>query len=124
MKESIVGRMLDFPSTVGPLDEDNAACRICGGRDLGNVEVREMMFGLREWFRYRECRACGCLQIARYLDNLKKYYPNNYYSFSAVDSEKFYQERSLVKKYQRSAKEHLINFSTLTRSLFVGSEGS
>jgi len=116
--------MSDFPSGTASPDDRNVACRICDGRDLANVEVREMMFGLREQFRYRECRACGCLQIAEYLDNIEKYYPNDYYSFSAVDPRKFYDEKSWKRKYQRIVKEHLINFSRSTRSWFLDSDNT
>lgn len=63
-------------------------CRICGN-DKENAEfiVREMMYGLRETFKYFECSCCGCLQIADIPSDLSKYYPSNYYSFNAaVDS--------------------------------------
>lgn len=57
-------------------------CRVCGNRSGNRPFVaREMMFGLRETFDYFECRACGCLQIARIPADLSKYYPHEYYSF-------------------------------------------
>ena len=38
-------------------------CRICGSvRVAGRHDVREMMFGTRERFRYELCAQCGCLQ--------------------------------------------------------------
>jgi SAM-dependent methyltransferase len=66
-------------------------CRICGN-DKGNSEfiVKEMMFGLRETFKYFECSCCGCLQITDIPSDMAKYYPSNYYSFNAaVDSVSF-----------------------------------
>jgi 2-polyprenyl-3-methyl-5-hydroxy-6-metoxy-1,4-benzoquinol methylase len=61
------------------------ACRICGNGD-GNVLhlVREMMFGLRDEFRYIECGSCGCLQIEEHPQDLARYYPSEYYSFDRV----------------------------------------
>ena len=57
-------------------------CRICGNAD-GNTayDVREMMFGTREIFRYFRCAACGCLQIAEVPADLSAYYPPDYCSF-------------------------------------------
>ena len=56
-------------------------CVICDGTDEARHIFREMMFGTREEFAYRECLNCGCLQIAEIPDNLDDYYPGNYYSF-------------------------------------------
>lgn len=58
-------------------------CRICGAEaHHSSCDVREMMFGTREVFRYFQCSACGCLQIAGIPDDLSRFYPPNYYSFS------------------------------------------
>lgn len=59
------------------------ACRICGHAE-GNPSllVPEMMFGTREEFRYFECAACGCLQIADVPADMSPYYPEGYYSFA------------------------------------------
>jgi len=43
--------------------------------------AKEMMFGFRESFHYFECSNCGCVQIVPIPDDIKKYYPTNYYSF-------------------------------------------
>lgn len=43
--------------------------------------VREMQFGTREEFTYRECAACGTLHIATVPPDLSRFYPANYYSF-------------------------------------------
>lgn len=60
------------------------SCRICGGgEELTFYEVREMMFGTREPFRYFQCGACGCLQIAEIPEDLSKYYPDGYYAHAA-----------------------------------------
>lgn len=62
------------------------ACRICGN-DHGNIDyqVREMMFGTRERFRYFQCAACGCLQIADFPQEMGRYYPSGYFSFRQHD---------------------------------------
>ncbi len=58
-------------------------CRICGAQDNHpTYDVREMMYGTREVFRYFQCTACDCLQIERIPENLGSFYPPNYYSFS------------------------------------------
>jgi SAM-dependent methyltransferase len=61
-------------------------CSICGKPDGHSVfDVREMMFGFRDAFRYFECGACGCLQIAGIPEDISRYYPDNYYSYQADD---------------------------------------
>ena len=58
-------------------------CLMCGDSQSGKpFAVREMMFGLREEFQYRECCRCGCLQIAEIPCDLGRFYPEKYYSFS------------------------------------------
>jgi len=49
----------------------------------GNVfyDVKEMMFGFDDCFKYMECAECGCLQLIDIPENMSKYYPDNYYSF-------------------------------------------
>ena len=39
------------------------------------------MFGTREEFRYFQCSACSCLQIADIPGDLRAFYPSNYYSY-------------------------------------------
>jgi SAM-dependent methyltransferase len=57
------------------------SCRICG-RNTGNqtFDVKEMMFGLPETFRYFECSNCGCLQISDIPTDMAKYYNLTYFS--------------------------------------------
>jgi 2-polyprenyl-3-methyl-5-hydroxy-6-metoxy-1,4-benzoquinol methylase len=58
-------------------------CKICGNeKDNQTYEVKEMMFGFRDEFTYLECSSCGCLQINEIPENISKYYPSSYYSFS------------------------------------------
>ena len=40
------------------------------------------MLGLRDTFTYFQCSDCGCLQIANSPEDMSKYYPSDYYSFS------------------------------------------
>jgi len=56
-------------------------CRVCGNQARNAEHIaREMMFGLREEFRYLECGRCGCVQIATLPENMARYYPDTYYS--------------------------------------------
>lgn len=58
-------------------------CRICKeDTNLKTFKLKEMMFGLRDEFEYFQCSNCGCLQIKNIPENIEKYYPENYYSFS------------------------------------------
>lgn len=44
------------------------------------------MFGFNDEFKYNECSNCGCLQIANIPNNMDKYYPPYYYSFTTKTS--------------------------------------
>jgi len=60
-------------------------CRVCGNSENNKrYEVKEMMFGFRDTFTYFQCAKCGCLQILEFPIDMTKYYPPNYYSFSAI----------------------------------------
>jgi SAM-dependent methyltransferase len=62
-----------------------AKCRICGN-DADNFfyDLKELMFGTEERFKYFQCSNCNCLQIQEIPENIGKYYPDNYYSFSST----------------------------------------
>ncbi len=57
-------------------------CRICNSAFAKDYNFREMMFGFRDEFRYQECSSCGSLQIAELPEDIIKYYPPYYYSFT------------------------------------------
>lgn len=82
--------MSDLPSLV---------CRICKN-DAPHSEyvVREMMYGLRENFRYFRCVECGCLQITDIPIDLSRWYPSDYYSFRSKD---FVRPRGLRQTLER-----------------------
>ena len=65
----------------------NMICKVCNNT-INNkfYEAKEMMFGLREKFDYFQCSNCDCLQILAFPQDMSKYYPSNYYSFSTVIS--------------------------------------
>ena len=56
-------------------------CGICGNSSGNRVhEAREMMFGLRDRFRYLECGRCGCVALMDIPPDMGRYYPPDYYS--------------------------------------------
>ena len=78
-------------------------CRICGNEEDNKVyEVREMMFGFRDKFSYFQCQACDCLQIAEIPENILKYYPPDYYSFSLPSPEKGFLPIQKIKTFRDS----------------------
>ena len=46
------------------------------------LTLKEHLFGTLKSFRYAKCTNCGCLQIAEIPDDLKQFYPPDYYSYS------------------------------------------
>jgi SAM-dependent methyltransferase len=62
-------------------------CRICKNTDIRDFyRVKEMMFGLGEYFDYFYCGRCNCFQIASIPETIGKYYEGAYYSHSTDDS--------------------------------------
>lgn len=62
-------------------------CRICGNTKNHQIfKVKEMMFGTKEEFEYFLCQSCNTLQISDIPNDLSKYYPDDYYSFSNHNS--------------------------------------
>jgi len=60
-------------------------CLICQNTEHNRIiKTREMMFGLREEFRYLECGQCGTIQLIGVPD-LGAYYPREYLSMGSVD---------------------------------------
>lgn len=58
-------------------------CRFCGGdQSAREFTAREMMFGMRDEFTYHECGSCSSLQIAHIPEDLSRYYPPGYGSFT------------------------------------------
>jgi SAM-dependent methyltransferase len=58
-------------------------CKICGNSERNTLyQAREMMLGLRERFSYFQCNKCQCLQIIEIPEDMSKYYPSDYYSYS------------------------------------------
>lgn len=59
-------------------------CRICWNED-GNISftLREMMYGIRDEFKYFQCASCECIQIDSPPVDMNKYYPNDYYSYTS-----------------------------------------
>ncbi|MGN6800616.1 MAG: hypothetical protein ACTHJN_01850, partial [Ginsengibacter sp.] len=77
-------------------------CRICESEETNDWVFREMMFGLRDEFKYKECISCGCIQIENYPKHIENYYPPNYYSFNkilGISKEKFQQAKTAVLLY-------------------------
>lgn len=51
-------------------------CAICGHAQGATLEVREMMFGTRDSFRYFVCDECGCCQLRDPIDPSHHYPPD------------------------------------------------
>lgn len=58
------------------------ACQICGHNYGQMIEAEELMFGMKDKFKYFLCLECGCLQLKDIPINMGKYYPDSYYSFA------------------------------------------
>lgn len=62
-------------------------CSICNSNNNHTTFlIKEMMFGSEETFEYFMCDHCGCLQILKTPQDLAKYYPKDYYSYTLKPS--------------------------------------
>ncbi len=58
-------------------------CKICQNAESNiSLELKEMMYGLKESFQYFQCSACECIQIVNPPADMNKYYPGDYYSYN------------------------------------------
>lgn len=58
-------------------------CKVCGNtKDNRSYVAYERMYNLLEAFDYFKCSRCGCLQISKIPEDMSRYYPSDYYSFS------------------------------------------
>lgn len=63
-------------------------CRICGNtKDNVSFNVKEMMYGHGDRFKYFICDHCRCLQIYELPVNIFNYYNEKYYSFKKTNYE-------------------------------------
>ena len=99
------------------------ACRICGSASYLRLQLREMMFGLRDEFEYIRCSDCGCMQIAEYINDMTRYYPNDYHK--PVDVHQLFaasQQPALLRLAQREIERYFTDLpvNTESRILDVG----
>jgi SAM-dependent methyltransferase len=89
-------------------------CKVCDSeKNNREYDVPEMMFGMDEVFKYFECDNCKCLQIKNVPSDMRKYYPENYYSKSSQSSFSFklkceWMKHSLGQKNLKGALSSLI----------------
>jgi SAM-dependent methyltransferase len=84
-----------------PTNISQENCEICGGAFGRILQVREMMFGMREEFIYCQCESCNCLQIKNIPKNMEQYYPANYYSYDLPN-------HSALKRQRRGSRRRCI----------------
>jgi 2-polyprenyl-3-methyl-5-hydroxy-6-metoxy-1,4-benzoquinol methylase len=77
------------------------------------------MFNLGDNFEYIECGKCGCIQISKIPDNMDRYYPDNYYSFSLLLPKKwfFYPYFMKVKNFLL---KNLVKYRLENKNNFIG----
>ncbi|HZX31256.1 MAG TPA: class I SAM-dependent methyltransferase [Rhodocyclaceae bacterium] len=82
------------------------ACPICANGEGNRVHrVAELQFGTQESFRYLECAGCGCLSLMDVPDDWGRYYPDDYYSFSAPRNR---QQNGFVTRMRRQRSDALL----------------
>lgn len=57
-------------------------CKICQSAESKEYIFEEKMFGFKGSFNYFECSSCGCLQIDKMPEDIARYYPPYYYSYT------------------------------------------
>lgn len=78
-------------------------CRVCANKkDNTKYVVKEVQFGIEEYFDYYECAKCGCLQIKTIPDNIEKYYPEKYSAYQKHKSIKPISKISRLLKLKKS----------------------
>lgn len=84
------------PKNTKKLQGKKMKCRICHNTDNNSShKVKEMMYGMMDIFDYFQCGNCNCLQIENFPDDIEKYYPENYYSYTATNPPYFWKRYAL-----------------------------
>ncbi len=65
-----------------------------------------MMFGLRESFEYLLCQTCGCLQLVDPDQDLSRFYPPDYYSFSTGSLR--FKDPFILEKFKYFRRKYLL----------------
>jgi SAM-dependent methyltransferase len=65
-----------------PMPTGGGPCRVCGGSKGSPLVLPETLYGTGESFDYWRCQECGCYQIASIPDDMGRFYPSEYYSFT------------------------------------------
>jgi len=78
-----------------------------------------MQFGTRDEFEYFECADCGCLQICEIPEDLSKYYPKNYYSYSPPNCAIQYDKKGIRGLKERFVRDQITKLY-LNRNSRVG----
>jgi SAM-dependent methyltransferase len=99
------------------------SCRICGNSENNRpLRIKELNLGLLDEFEYFECGLCKCIQIAEVPENLNRYYPSNYYSYSfPVKNPGKYRKYIIQLVKKRLVKYHTSQFNLIgfITSLFM-----
>ena len=67
------------------------ACRVCGNTQNNQRHVfQEKYFGLGDEFEYIECSVCRSLSIVDLPENMERYYPETYYSYTVRTYNRLY----------------------------------
>ncbi len=93
-----------------------ASCAVCGAWG-GHRPHRalERIFYSGRTFSYRECDSCGSLWLTEPPDDLDRYYPSGYYSFTSVQP----HESTLRSAAQRLFVRGVLSRAATARAVFV-----
>lgn len=78
--------------------EKRKTCEICGSPASDFFTVLELAYGTKEPFDFFQCHNCECLQIASIPENIAKYYPDDFYSYTKKKRKKNHFIKKLFRK--------------------------
>lgn len=82
-------------------------CKVCNNlKGNKKLKIKEMHFGTFEEFNYIECNVCKCIQIVKIPEDINKYYPNNYYSYSFPSK----SDKLFIRKLTLMIKSRLVKY--------------
>lgn len=81
-------------------------CGVCGHPPARLYSAKEKMLALGDDFLYSTCSRCGAIQITSAPQEIERYYPRQYYSFSSplrATGGPLRKARTILKRVRRSA---------------------
>lgn len=95
-------------------------CRVCANSENNTTYTAlDLVVGTKEAFEYVECSNCGCVQIKDIIEDMSKYYSNEYYSFKKRRKKNFLKDNPIKRFFFRKRSDTYLGSPNLIGSMML-----